>query len=677
MDSFETNTRLFNEFEPVSSDELERIIRRDLKGADYREELAWDTTEGFSALPFYRKDIWRQISYLDSKPGEPPYVRGRQSKMSWKPAELVTASDPADANKAALEAVKMGSGIIHARCIATPDAGMLGGDMSGTQIQTQEDFRVFLSNIDLTITGLMLESGMTSPAMVAMLLNLAEEEGIRLSQVQAFFLFDPWTYMAEKGRLPLPEKLLWRRIRDLSGQYPFKTLSADGLFYHRCGAGLVQELGIALAIGSEYLAGTEDPAHAARSFWMQLSAGSLYFPEIAKFRAARLLWSRIADAYGLGADAAEGLHIHAVTSPYNMTASESWNNMLRATTASMSAIFGGADSLAILPFDSAVTRPGTFSSRIARNVHHILEHESHLGKVADPAAGSYYVEALTDQIAKSAWQEFQMIEKQGGFQKALEGRMIQFSVNKSARNKENAADRGTLSLIGVNCYPGPAAEKPEALYRENPVDSLKISDNTKPVTRENCIPDIQEVFRSGGTVGDTIDALLDPQKQVITPLEPRRLALPFEELRTAILEMVPEERRKALLVRSDGDAESGKAADFARSFLGLAGLEVISRPAGSRPEEVREETEKVNPLFVVLCSSDPVNEQLARSFHDTYAGRPGPLLAVAGPDEPHTELNETDGPSVDFFFHEGMNIRDALLHILNHLKKRDQEHEQT
>jgi methylmalonyl-CoA mutase len=394
-----------------------------------------------------------------------------------------------------------------------------GDTLSGARIQSQDDFRRIFEAISPDNTHIIFDTGMASPALLAMLMNNGRA-------ARAAFLYDPFTYLARKGKRPLPQKEFQGVIRQMSGFEGIRSLCADGLFYHHAGATIVQELGVVLAIASEYLAETDEAERtsAANSLIFRISAGPLYFPEIAKFRAIRILWKNLLRTYGI--DENTPPYVHTETTFQNKAEADPYNNMIRVTTEAMAAALGGVDSLTVHPYDASFQKPDQFSARIARNVHHILREEAHIAKVADPSAGSYYIEQLTNQIAAEAWTFFRSIENKGGFVKSLESGSIQDAIRASGAVKMQALRNGKRVLVGATKYRN-SDEKISG--KRKAVTSAVKMDVTGPkrsVQRDNLIESLQTLFEQGCTLGDVSESLIQPHEMEFSPLQP----ISFEEL---------------------------------------------------------------------------------------------------------------------------------------------------
>jgi len=672
-DKQNSTTDLFHEFEPTSTREWEDLLKRDLKGGDYKQKLTWKSIEGFEVLPFYRKEDVEHLSRIRQNIEV-------KTPAQWAFCEPIDASDPAAANRQAREAIDGGAESLWFTVLMDADEGVLGGDITGTHVQNLDDLKTLLEGIDLEKTGVVFNSGAGSPGIVGLVKSFLKSYGestthsadtksaptsqrVPLGKRVTFsFLFDPFTFMAHRGRLPLPEKRLDTVIEQMASEEDFMTLAADGAFYHNCGATIVQELGIALAIGSEFLARVPENSRekAAKQFWMHLSSGSLYFPEIAKLRAVRLLWNRVLDGYKI--ENRKPLIIHASTSKWNKAIADSHNNMLRATTEATSAAVGGADRITVHPYNTYFEQTDDFSRRIARNVSHILDEEVHLSAVENPSDGSYYIEVLTDEIAKKAWEFFQLIERQGGFQKAVEGKIIQGEIGRSRLAKDEALATRKLTLTGVNITPDTEQELPKDLFKSTPVDSLYQSTGEPNINPDKLIESLTNSLDNGATLGDVINTFLQPQKQLYPALKSYRTAQRFEEIRLAT-QLFEKKRGKKVSVQlvPIGDLKMRKArATFSRNFLGCAGFEVNNPPGYETVEEAASDLSGSDADLFVLCGADDAYPELAQPFVKAFSSDDTVTLLAGNPKENADQYREA---GIDYFIYMGVNMLDVLKEI--------------
>ncbi len=401
---------------------VEGVLRKsgaqNVEGALAEDALTTDIEDGLRARPLYTAD---DTAADPGYPGFPPFVRGGRAEGSalsgWDVRQRHAHPDPAQANEAVLADLENG---VTSLWLA------VGGE--GVPVAALPDV---LRGVYLDLAAVVLDPGAEFAAAAEQLLAVYAERGVPAEVARGNLGADPLGLLARTGqggstteRLAAAAALAVASARSHPG---LRALTVDALGYHDAGASAAQELGCSLATGVAYLreltaAGlTVDEACAQLEF--RYAATADQFLTIAKFRAARRLWARVAQVVGAAPEAA-GQRQHAVTSTVMMTERDPWVNMLRTTVACLAAGVSGADSVSVLPFDTALGLPDAFARRIARNTQSVLLEESHLARVIDPAGGSWYVEQLTEELAAAAWAWFQEIERAGGQQAALSSGLV-------------------------------------------------------------------------------------------------------------------------------------------------------------------------------------------------------------------------------------------------------------
>jgi len=434
------------EFAPTTTQQWEEAIRRDLKGADYTRKLIWRTGEGFSAKPYYRAEDIAALEHQIGAPGDFPYMRGTHSAPGWKICEDVAAVDPEEANRAALAAVSAGAEEIAFHKV---------------QIANESDLGLLFTNLDNV--ALHLEDA--DEAVLRLLLKRlrSRQHGAMISTG-----WDPASNfdLAAEIITTLPPSLL-----------PF-TIHGETL--EQSGANVTEELGFTLAETIDFMAEMQQrglPAdRVAGAIGFSFATGANFFIQVAKLRAFRMLWSQVVESFGGTRENAKA-HIHARTSHWNKTIYDPHVNVLRATTEAMSAVIGGADSISIAPFDACCKSPDAASRRLARNTQLILRHEAQFARVADPGGGSYFLEAMTDSLARRSWELMQEVEHSGGFRKANESGMITQRLEASRTAKQQAVASRRSVLTGTNRYANPAED---ALSRIVPANKDGLHRAAKP-----------------------------------------------------------------------------------------------------------------------------------------------------------------------------------------------------
>ena len=441
--------RLFEEFPGVSTEAWEAVINTDLKGADYQKKLVWRTAEGFNVRPYYRAEDLKNIEWLGTTAGEFPYVRGVKNCNKWKVFQTINVECPAEANKKALHALESGAESVAFEICNEVDKEFVSALTEGID-PTKNEVVFYICTSNTTIVEPVMEWAAGF-----------DKEAVRIA-----FDFDPLMWgLTRFGKFCCGKERgedCFDKIAGYISRYSeeFKHVrfaGVDGSLIGNSGSTIVEELGYMIAAGHEMLVelikrGVSATA-AAKSIRFTTSITSNYFMEIAKLRAARLLWANIMKAYEPECKCAEKIYIHAVTSMWNQTVYDSYVNMLRGTTEAMSAAIAGVHSLEVLPFNAATTKNDEFAERIARNVQLLLKNEAHFDNVVDPAGGSYYIENLTASIAQEAWKLFLEVENEGGYIASFNKGTISARVKASAEKKNKEVATRRITLLGTNQYP--------------------------------------------------------------------------------------------------------------------------------------------------------------------------------------------------------------------------------
>jgi len=611
--------KLFAEFPPVSTEQWEEKIQQDLKGADYEKKLVWKPFEGLKVRPYYRMEDLEQIAHMGSLPGSFPFIRGNHATSNnWELRQIIEAAKPAEANKRALEAIARGAEAI------TFNMG---------PISYQAEMDVLLKGIDLTKTPVHFSASFSYSILVELLINTLEKYKIDASKALGSFDFDSIAYYSLHGEyynsaddnfneLACLLKLVEEKLP------AFKCLYVNGHFFHNAGANPVQELAYSLAVVSEYFQQLSerkiDPASVSARLQMTMATGSDYFLEIARFRAARLLFARMAEQYGCKGEALK-IYLHAINSDFNKTLYDPYVNMLRTTTESMSAAIAGADAITCLPLNNTYADADPFTDRVARNTQIILKEEANLNKIVDPSAGSYYIENLTDNIANLAWNEFVKIESMGGYLKAFADGYIPGEVEKSAALKAMEIATRKVSVLGTNIYPN---QKEEML-----------KDIRKETTRK----------AKGG-------------------LKRVRGAEAFESLRLATEKFVEAGNKKpSVLLIGFGNLAMRKArVNFAANFFGVAGYEVMDEYEALDLKLTLHHIMETDPSIIVYCSSDEDYAGMATDIMQAAKKEPSIKAAHVIAGFPKELMDALKAAGATDFIH----VRSNLLEVLTQYQKR-------
>lgn len=684
-----TGLSLREEFPPHTYDMWRKAAEDLLKGASFEKRLITPTYEGFDLQPIYnRKDVEDLPHMRERFPGIGAGIRGRNASgyraSAWLVSQELTASTPAELNGRIRHEISQGQTELNlwldhaARSGRDPDSeadAPVG--VGGCSVATRSDFEAILEGVSLPPVSVYLRAGAAPEAVAALFLAALRAKGRDLSELRGCIESDPLSFLVETGCLPgtLEEAFegmaLLTRFA-VSSAPGLQTIGIQGHAYHNGGASSVQEMAAVLATGATYIREMlgrgltiEDLAGRVR---LSLSVGSQYFVEIAKFRAMRLLWDRLLEAFG-AAPEARAVHLHARTGLWNKTKRDPYVNSLRVTTEAFAAVVGGVDSLHVGTFDEVIREPDDFSYRFARNVHHVLGEECDLTQVIDPAGGSWAVEALTDQMARRAWSEFQRIEAEGGIIALLESGTWQNAVKETLAQKRKALAQRRDTLVGTNNYPNAQEQPLEARVTdyEAVTDSRHVEMETTRAQRDqSTVTEAIEAARkalsmetliAAAGAGATLAELAaigrsrgTETKLPAIPLE--RGAAPFEELGERVAALG--ERATILQVNFGPSRQYRMRADWTSAFFRVAGFPLLTEDDFLTIEDAVRAAIAFPGRIAILTSDDETYAssvvELARALrkarsdlHLIVAGAPGEDEAVwreAGVDDfVHVRVN--------------------------------------
>lgn len=602
--------KLFSEFKAPTRQEWLDKIEKDLKGADFNKRLVWRTNEGFNVQPFYLKEDVEKLKTPESLPGEFPFVRGnKKNSNEWYVRQEIEATDAKEANAKALDILNRG--------VDSLSFHIHGKDISKEFVET------LLQGIECEIVELNFNTCKRHTLELAEILKAYfEQKGYDKKKITGSFDWDPMEKMLRKGNdltavLPIAKDLV-----EAMKEYPnFRTVAVNAVSLNNSGAYIVQELGYALAWGNEYMnqlveAGI-DADTAANNIKFNLGISENFFMEMAKFRAARMLWAEIVKQYAPKEDASCMMCVNAATSKYNMTLFDSYVNLLRSQTEAMSAALAGVHSIQVTPFDAVYETPNEFSERIARNQQLLLKEESHFDKVVDPGAGSYFIEELTTSLANEGWKIFLNIEENGGFLEAIKKGMVQDDINATNQKRHDAAAKRKEFILGTNQFPNFTEKSEGKLPRE---------------CKCGCGNKEEKTFKT---------------------IETTRLAADFEDLRIKV-----ENSKKvptAFMLTIGNLAMRQARAQFSCNFLACAGYKVMDNLGFKTVEEGVDAALKAGADIVVLCSSDDEYAEYAVPAFKYLDNRA--MFVVAGAPACMEELKAA---GIENFVHVKCNVLETL-----------------
>jgi len=595
---------LARDFPPASEAEWKALVEEALKGAPFAS-LRSKTYDGIDIEPLYRRAP------------EASRIAGRAPGVPWAIKQRIDLPDPGAANKQILEDLNNGANGIQ--LVFEGSAGDYGYALPATGAAIS----AALDNVYLDAgIAIDLDLGIESKDAAGLLATLVKSRGIAPKDVTIRFGYSPLSVMAMTGEIPLPWPVLApiaaSTVSDLVAEGfagPFAV--ADGRVIHAAGGSEAQELAFALASAVAYLRALEENGvpleDASRFIYFRLAADQDQFLTIAKFRGLRKLWARIEEACGLQPRPA---FVAAETAWRMMTKRDPHGNIVRGTIAALGAAVGGADAVTVLPFSAALGLPDAFARRVARNTQIILIEEANIHRVADPAAGSGAIEAMTDQLCQVAWSLFQEIEGEGGAPEAIESGSIQKAVAKVRAERRANVARRKDQLIGTSDFPDLAEEEIAVLAKPRP--SAYFSDEMT--------------------------------------LAPIRLAEPFEQLRDRSDAYLTKHgtRPKVFLACMGRASDFNARASFAKSLFEAGGIEAVEGKGDNLVKRFAESGAKL----ACLCSSDKIYageaEAIAKALIEAGATR----LYLAGKPGPNAAAFEQAGIST--FLHQGCDTLQIL-----------------
>ena len=589
--------KLASEFPVPDRAQWLALVDKALKGAPFDKKLLTRLFEGIVVQPLYTNEDFPTEGDPSGFPGAAPFLRGGLAAGAgtegWAIRTDHAAALPADVNKAILEDLLRGATAIHLRFdratrqgrYAEPEAW---GD-DGLAVQDEADLDRVLKDVLLDLVPITLEAGVGAIDAAAALANVWRARGLRPKQARGGFGIDPLGTLAAEGRAFAPLADCLDRMAEVAAvtrhDWPqVRAVTVSTTAWHEAGATVAQELGIALATGTAYLkaltAAGLDITEALSQIAFTLPVDCDQFLSIAKLRAARLMWDRVADACG-APELARRMDLTASTSRRMMSRYDPWVNLLRTTVAGFAGGVGGADSVVVVPFDAELGPSDGFARRLARNIQILLKEESSLDRVIDPAGGSWYVETLTRQLAEAAWVEFQAIEAAGGMVAVLEDGSLAARVAAAWDERTQAIAKRKVPLTGISEFPN---------LHEAPVER-PAPDLAALQTEVAC--------RAAG---------LDLPVPVVTldPLPRHRLGEAFEDLRDAASRFRASTGAwpRLFLANFGPVAKHTARATYAKNYFEAGGIETVSSGGFATAAEAAAAFTASGAKIACLCGSD-------------------------------------------------------------------------
>ena len=696
------------------------LAAKELRGK-VPDDLTWQTPEGIAVKPVYTVADLEGLENLDSLPGVEPFIRGVRATMytnrPWTIRQYAGFSTAEESNQFYRKALAGGqAGLSVAFDLAThrgydSDHPRVVGDVgkAGVAIDSVEDMKILFDGIPLDKMSVsMTMNGAVLPTLASYIVA-AEEQGVSADQLAGTIQNDILKEFMVRNTYIYPPAPSMRIVSDIiaytSEKMPkFNSISISGYHMQEAGATSVQELAFTLADGLEYVRTATNNGLDIDQFAGRLSfffnVGMNFFMEIAKLRAARLLWARIVRQFDPKNPKSLMLRTHCQTSGVSLTEQDPYNNVVRTAYEAMAAVLGGTQSLHTNSFDEAIALPTEFSAKIARNTQLILAEETGVTKVVDPLAGSYYIESLTNSMVEAAWKIIQEVEEMGGMTKAVEAGMPKMQIEASAARKQARIDRGEEVIVGVNKYQNDDDDPFEVREIDNDAVRLaqvagldKIKANRDEATTQASLRALEdgangtgnllalsvEAARARATLGEISDALENAfgrykaQVRSISGVygagydgDER-----FERVVADVAAFAEAEGRRPrmMVVKLGQDGHDRGAKVIATAFADI-GFDVDIGPLFQTPEEAARDAVE-NDVHVIGVSTHAAGHktlvpELVKALKDQDGGE---ILVICGGVIPAQDYDFLHQHGVAAIFGPGTNIPDAAARILSLLNK--------
>lgn len=615
-------TLLFDDFPGVSKESWRKETEKRIQEAESYEDLIWHTEDGIAVEPFYTEEEARNF-FLGKNPfpGEFPFVRGTRKKDNgWLLTEEIKLVAAEDAGRGARAAAEGGADSVT----FIPETKL-----------KRDDVETLIKHIDPLRIRVNFALREDPEKACKLFISSCGKEGIDTRELGGAAFFDPLSHLLSRGSsaAALEENVgkVAEAIRYLSDTAPgYAAFSVESSTFKNSGATITQELAFTIAAAAEYLVmlrqrGT-DPDLACRHLVFSFATGSSYFAEIAKLRAARVLWANVAHLFSLVSTESAKMRIHCRTATFNKTIYDSHVNILRTALEAMASVIGGTDSLTVEPFNACYREPDEISRRVARNIQLLIRNESRLDAVIDPGGGSYHIEKLTQSISQKSLELFQEIERKGGYLECLKSGFIQNAVESSRKKTLRGISRREKTLIGTNEFPN-LLEKMSGHIRKTPPMEKEISGSA---------PEMATLVESRAAEG-------------------------FEKIRLLSEEHAEKTGEAAtvfLLHLSDSPQTVARSA-FSMNFFGCGGFEVVDGAENPGIDEGIAAALRESPLAVVICGSDKDYEQSAEEAIKRLKNKKAEIKAVVSGGGQSTQ-EKLERAGADDFIHAGSDILDML-----------------
>lgn len=695
--------KLLTEFIPPTYEEWKQAVEAMLKGKSYDKVMLTKTYEDIVLQPIYRQEDVENLPHMGALPGDHGSARSSRTsgylKDSWGVAQEQTDYLPEEVNASLMNELNRGLTKVNLR-VDYPSAHgknpqKLEGKnrYRGTSISSLEDLRVILKDVSLEHIEIDINAGVMAPAYLSMLKAIAEERKIDSKLLSGCIGLDPIAVLVTDGKLEtdLEQTLNYMAcMTDWAIKHApkMKTILIDTTTYGDNGATITQELAIAFNTATYYVNAMQERGLKLEDIFahmqFNLTIGSHFFMEIAKFRAFRILWHNFITSYVENCQT--HAYVHAKTSAWNKTKYDAFVNILRTSTETFSAVLGGIDSLQVTHLDELIGRPSQFTRRVARNQQIIIDEETNMYRLIDPAGGSWYIESMTAEIAEKAWEQFQTYEAEGGILVSLQNDLIQDDVMDVAELKmKNVGSRKDV-FVGTNMFAD--LEEKKVIFDEAELDKkieariakiyefvnkddqsaeaqCKCSCNNKCDCSSghdtHILDEISHFFIENGTIAEVYSNMWKASDSLeVTPIVQQRATSKIEDLRAKVEKA--NVRPSVFLANYGPLAQFKPRADFSKGFFEVGAYEVLNNFGYTDVDQMIKATLDSNSKIVCICSTDSAYQEFVPEFVSKLKEKSSDLTVIlAG--YPKDDIATYQEAGVDEFIH----IKANCYAILNSL----------
>lgn len=695
--------KLLTEFIPPTYEEWKQAVEAMLKGKPFEKAMFTKTYEDIVLKPIYRQEDVQNLPHIGDLPGQSGSVRSAKVagylKDAWSVAQEQTDYLPEEVNATLMQELNRGLTKVNLRVDYPSAHGKNPQKLSGchryqgTSISRLEDLRVILKDVSIEHIEIDINAGIMAPAYLSMLKAIAEERELATNLLSGCIGLDPISVLVTDGQLDTDLEQTFNYMACMTDWAvkhapKMKTILINTSPYADNGATITQELAIAFNTATYYVNEMQERGLSLEDIFshmqFNLTIGSNFFMEIAKLRAFRIMWHNFITSYDKNCQVQA--YVHAKTSAWNKTKYDAFVNILRTATETFSAVLGGIDSLQVSHLDELMARPSQFTRRVARNQQIIINEETNMYRLIDPAGGSWYVESMTGEIAEKAWEQFQTYEAEGGILIALQNDLIQDDVTDIAELKmKNVGSRKDV-FVGTNMFAN-LEEKPivfdeaeldkkieariQEIYQFVNKEDVEVGHDCKCNCSNKCdcstghdkhiLDEISDFFVKNGTIAEIYANMWNKSQPLkVTPLVQQRATSKIEDLRSKIESA---EVRPTVFLANYGPIAQFKArADFAKGFFEVGAYNVLNNLGFTDIDQMLKASLDSQAKIVCICSTDDAYQEFVTEFVSKLKAQSKDITVIlAG--YPKDQIASYQEAGVDEFIHVKANCY-AILNSL-------------